>query len=77
MEPPQEGAFTEYRPTGKIVAVELTDERLRALELPPEFHFTAAWGENVTAKAGDFMGGPPDFSEVYRLARKEFVETYG
>lgn len=77
LEPPQEGIFTEYRPMGKIVAVELTDERLGELGLPQEFQFMAAWGENVVAKAGDFMGGPNDFSEVYRLARKEFFETYG
>jgi hypothetical protein len=76
IEAPQEGVFTEYRPTGKIVALELTDERLNELRLPSEFYFMAAWGEKAVAKAGDFMGGPTDFSEVYRLARKEFFETY-
>jgi len=68
--------FSEYRSIGKIVALELTPELLEKLGLPLEFHFTAHWGENMVARAGDFMGGPADFSEVYRLARKEFFETY-
>ena len=68
--------FAEYRPLGKIVAFELTDEKLKSLELPREFKFKTDWGEDMVAKAGDFMGGPEDFSEVYRLARKEFFETY-
>ncbi len=76
LEAPQEGVFTEYRSTGKIVAIELTDERLQSLGLPREFYFMANWGEKMVAKVGDFMGGPTDFSEVYRLARKEFFETY-
>lgn len=75
-EAPQEGVFTEYRPTGKIAALELTDEQLNKLNLPQEFYFMAPWGEEMVAKVGDFMGGPTDFSEVYRLARKEFFETY-
>lgn len=68
--------FGEYHSTGKIVAIELTAERLKALELPGKFYFTTDWGETMVAKKGDFMGGPADFSEIYRLARKEFFETY-
>lgn len=73
--PPRNG-FEEYRSTGKIVALELTDEKLKALGLPREFHFSTDWGEDMVAKAGDFLGGPTDYSTVYRLARKEFFETY-
>lgn len=68
--------FSEYRSLGKIVAFELTDEKLKMLGLPREFKFKTDWGEDMVVKAGDFMGGPTDFSEVYRLARKEFFETY-
>ena len=68
--------FTEYRSIGKIIALELTAEKLKALGLPSTFKFKTDWGEDMVAKAGDFMGGPTDFSEVYRLARKEFFETY-
>ncbi|MBV6439068.1 MAG: hypothetical protein EPGJADBJ_00699 [Saprospiraceae bacterium] len=73
---PTRQGFAEYRSTGKIVALELTAEKLKALGLPREFKFKTDWGEDMVAKAGDFMGGPADFSEVYRLARKEFFETY-
>lgn len=69
-------AFTEYRPTGRIIALELTPERLKNLGLPGEFYFTTDWGQKMVAREGDFLGGPPDFSELYRLARKEFFETY-
>ncbi len=68
--------FSEYRSTGRIIALELTEEKLRALGLPRKFYFKTDWGEDMVAKEGDFMGGPTDFSEVYRLARKEFFETY-
>lgn len=68
--------FSEYHSIGKIVAFELTDEKLKLLGLPREFKFKTDWDEDMVAKAGDFMGGPEDFSEVYRLARKEFFETY-
>ncbi|MFN0014768.1 MAG: hypothetical protein ACKVU2_09500 [Saprospiraceae bacterium] len=68
--------WAEYTAVGRIVAVELTQQRLEALDLPAEFEFVAAWGAAMVAKAGDFLGGPEDFSEVYRLARKEFFETY-
>lgn len=68
--------FREYRSTGKIVAIELTPGRLKDLGLPGEFYFATDWGETMVAKKGDFMGGPADLSELYRLARKEFFETY-
>lgn len=68
--------WAEYQAKGQIVAIELTPERLAALHLPAEFEFIAPWEDPMTAKTGDFMGGPKDFSEVYRLARKEFFETY-
>lgn len=68
--------FAEYRSLGVIVAIELTGERLHQLNLPEEFIFRTDWGEEMIAKEGDFMGGPADLSEVYRLARKEFFETY-
>lgn len=68
--------WAEYQPKGQILAIELTPERLAALDLQTEFEFIAPWQDPMMAKAGDFMGGPHDLSEVYRLARKEFFETY-
>ncbi len=68
--------FDEYHPTGKVIAIELTPERQKALELPATFHFEAPWKEDMVAKTGDYIVCPPDFSEIYRIARKEFFETY-
>lgn len=71
-----DGEWLEYKPTGRIVAVELTSERLAALGLPDTFEFVAPWGSPMVAKAGDFLGSPEALSEIYRIARKEFFETY-
>lgn len=69
-------AWHEYQSQGRILAVELTPERLTELDLPEEFAFLASWDEPMAAKAGDFLASPEDLSEVYRIARKEFFETY-
>jgi len=68
--------FSEYRSTGKVIALELTPEILDKLNLSSPFHFEAPWGERMIAKDGDFLAMPPDKSEVYRIARVEFFETY-
>lgn len=71
-----EKGFQEYLPTGKVLAIELTEALLEALGLPPTFEFMASWGSGMVAKAGDYMVCPPDHSSVYRIARREFFETY-
>lgn len=68
--------WVEYRPLGRIIALELTPDQLEALGLPAEFRFDTTWEEEMVAKAGDYLACPPDYSEVYRIARKEFFETY-
>lgn len=68
--------FDEYLPVGKITAIELTKELLHQLALPDEFLMATNWNETMIVKQGDFLAAPPDFSEVYRIARREFFETY-
>lgn len=68
--------WSEYRALGEIIAVELTPERLETFKLPGEFQFIAPWDSPMVAKAGDFLASPFDYSELYRIARKEFFETY-
>ena len=65
-----------YQPVGKIYAVELSVALLQKLGLAKEFYFTAPWGSAMVAKKHDFLVCPLDYSEVYRIARKEFFETY-
>lgn len=71
-----DSGMNTYNPIGKIQAIELTSEKLDYLSLPDEFKFIAAWGEGMVAKKGDFLCRPIDGNEVYRIARKEFFETY-
>jgi hypothetical protein len=68
--------FDLYASKGKIRAIELTEAMLKALKLGNEFYFEAPWGEKMVAKQGDFIAKPMDEDEVYRIARKEFFETY-
>ena len=41
------------------------------------FEFTASWGQAMPCFDGDMLASPdPEFSEVYRIGRKEFENTY-
>jgi hypothetical protein len=72
----EEEGFAEYRPTGRILAIEMDAGLLEELSLPEAFSFTASWGSDMVVKAGDFLACPADRSSVYRIAREEFFETY-
>lgn len=42
-----------------------------------DLEFVAKWGRLMVLKQGDFIVSPyPELNEVYRIARKEFFETY-
>lgn len=45
------------------------------------FSFTASWGEKMPVYPGDFLGEPvplnPEKFDIYRVAREEFLLTYG
>jgi hypothetical protein len=68
--------WSTYRPIGQIRAIEATSAWLAAHNLDVEMQFMASWGEPMMLKVGDFLATPPDGSEVYRIARKEFFDTY-
>jgi hypothetical protein len=43
----------------------------------PNIKFIATWGEEMSLKTGDMICTPlPNGGEVYRIAAKEFSETY-
>lgn len=71
-----EDGFSMYSPTGKILAIEISRAFLEKMKWPAQFKFIAAWGEEMVVKENDFLACPPDHSEVYRIAKKEFFETY-
>ena len=72
----QEG-FQEFLPIGKINALLIDNQLLKKLNLLDEFYFEAPWKSSMVCKENDYLACPPDFSQVYRIARKEFFETYG
>lgn len=68
----EELTWQEYTPTGTVRALEFHPCQLN---LSDPFYFEASWGENMIIKKGDMIC-TPDGSEVYRIARREFEQTY-
>ena len=65
-----------YEPTGECIAVKISKAFLEKFNLKQTFKFLAPWGENMVAKKGDFLCINPETKEVYRIAKKEFYQTY-
>lgn len=65
-----------YKPTGEVKAIEVREEVLKYLNRPDTFQIVPAWGGTMVVNKGDFLVCLLDFSEVYRIDRKEFGETY-
>lgn len=68
--------YSEYDPIGKIHAMEVTPHFLKKMKVKTRFYFEADWGEKMVVKQNDFLACPLGGNEVYRIARKEFFETY-
>lgn len=68
--------FSEYEPTGRIYAIEVNKRLLKKFGVKTRFYFLAEWGSKMIVKEKDFLACPIDGEEVYRIARKEFFETY-
>jgi hypothetical protein len=68
--------FEEFTAIGKIYALCIDKQLLTTLNLENAFYFEAPWSSNMICKEDDYLACPPDFSQVYRIARKEFFETY-
>ena len=71
-----EAEFEEYTSIGKIYALCVDKQLLTKLNLENSFYFEAPWNSNMICKVDDYLACPTDFSQVYRIARKEFFETY-
>ncbi len=68
--------WSSFKPTGRVIAVQVSDVIKDELELEREFNIMASWGEKMVVKYGDMLVVPLDYSEVYRIAKQEFSETY-
>jgi len=71
----KDATFSLYEPTGTINAIKLTEGLIKKLGLNEEFRFVASWGEKMVARKSDFLVLTEE-EEIYRIARKEFFETY-
>ncbi len=66
-----------YQPIGKIKAVLVNSALLKSLKITgSEFYIITSWGEEMIVKKGDYLVSPMEYNEVYRIASKEFFETY-
>ncbi|MFK7774539.1 MAG: hypothetical protein AB8F94_20530 [Saprospiraceae bacterium] len=68
--------FSEYEPTGRIHAIEVNKRLLKKFGVKTRFYFEAEWGSKMIVKENDFLACPIGGEEIYRIARKEFFETY-
>ena len=41
-----------------------------------EFYIITSWNEKMIVKKDDYLVSPMEYNEVYRIANKEFFETY-
>ena len=65
-----------YKAIGKIKAIQVDNNLLKDLGVGDTFYFTAPWGEKMIVKKDDYLVSPLNYSEIYRIAKKEFFETY-
>lgn len=66
-----------YMPKGEIKAVLVDKKLLKELGInEKEFYIKTAWNEKMIVKENDYLVSPIDMSEVYRIAKTEFFETY-
>lgn len=74
---PVDDEWTLYDPVGEVMAIEITRELTDKFDVGEEFYIMAPWGSEQLAREGDkFVAPLPGLDEVYRIARKEFEETY-
>jgi hypothetical protein len=65
-----------YRPKGEIIAIKVSAQDLEDLGSKEILEFEAPWRESIVLKPDDFLVISLEKSEIYRIAKKEFQETY-
>ena len=69
--------WKRYKPLGEVLAIEITRELTQQLNVDSTFYIIPPWPGEQVAKEGDLFVSPlPALDKVYRIARKEFEETY-
>ncbi len=67
--------WSAYRATGQCYAIPFEGDLYHSFG-GTELNFKAPWGEPMVVKQGDMLATDVDYTEIYRIARKEFEETY-
>lgn len=65
-----------FESTGKTQALEFTEEDLKKFNCSEKLEFEAPWQQSMLVRPGDFLVIPDEKNEIYRVAKKEFNETY-
>ncbi|WP_296700969.1 hypothetical protein [Algoriphagus sp.] len=65
-----------YQPKGKVIAIQIEKNDLSHFGKEDTMKFEAPWKELTILRLGDYLVIPPEKNEIYRIAKKEFGETY-
>ena len=65
-----------YQPKGETSGMVVSESHLEALGNPNALEFQAPWKDTMIVKPGDMLVVPSEKDEIYRIAKKEFGETY-
>ncbi|MDI1321197.1 MAG: hypothetical protein PSV36_00530 [Algoriphagus sp.] len=71
-----ERGWATYRPIGEILAYRVSNVDFEFFGVVDLLEFEAPWGETTVVKPGDYLVTSPEKNEIYRIAQKEFGETY-
>lgn len=71
-----ERGWATYLPKGEILAYRVSSADFEFFTAVDILEFEASWGETTVVKPGDYLVTPPEKNEIYRIALKEFNETY-
>ena len=74
-----DGTWSLYDPEGEVRALKIDGGLSEVLSQPTDctFYIMASWGSTQRVNPEDYFVSPlPDLSEIYRVAAKEFHETY-
>jgi len=65
-----------YVPKGEIIGYQISNEDLAHFNTEDVLEFQAPWKDTMIIRNGDFLVVPLEKNEIYRIAQKEFKETY-
>lgn len=71
-----EKGWGSYQPKGEIFGLHIIKSHLDELGATDVLEFQAPWKDTMIVKVGDMLVVPPEKDEIYRIAKKEFGETY-